>query len=372
MSPTPLVGGAPRTTGGDRLNLLLVDDEAMIREVFSEMLSDLGHRVTALADPASAHAEVAPGRFDIAFLDHFLGPQLGLDLMQQLATTDPELYFVMITANGNTDLAVQAMQRGASDFLVKPFFEEDIVRSIDYVRRKRELDLHRKGLLLEMESRVKAKTEEIIEVNFAVLTSLARAVEKKDLGTYGHSMRVCGYAELIADRLGLPGADRNDLRAAAMLHDIGKIGISDAILGKPGPLNAEETATLRKHPENGVEILRPLTHYGSILPVILHHHEHVDGSGYPGGLVGTDIPLLARIISVADTYDAIVSNRPYRKAAASRQAVAELLRMSGKQFDTDVVKAFLAVLDEQQGPPLRTGDRPRTQRDDSRDTEFAQ
>ncbi len=354
MSPgAPLAGGALFAQGGDRLKILLVDDEAMIREVFAEMLSDLGHRVTAVADPAGAHAEVAPGRFDIAFLDDFLGPQLGLDLMQQLAAADPELYFVMITANGNTDLAVEALQRGASDFIVKPFFEEDIIRSIAYVRKKRELDLQHKGMIRDLESRVQAKTEEIIEVNFAVLTSLARAVEKKDLGTYGHSMRVCGYAELIAERFGLPGADRSDLRAAAMLHDIGKIGISDAILGKPGPLNAEEAATLRKHPENGVEILRPLQHYGSILPVILHHHEHMDGSGYPGGLVGTDIPLLARIIAVADTYDAIVSDRPYRTAARRDQAIAELMRVSGRQFDAEVVKAFLDVLERERRPEHR-------------------
>ncbi len=344
MSPAPVRANAARVQDGERLNILLVDDEAMLRELFSEMLSDLGHQVTAVADPASALAEMTPGRYDIAFLDHFLGSQLGLDLMQQLAEADPDLYFVMITANGNTDLAVEALQRGASDFLVKPFFEDDIVRSIDCVRGKRDLELQRKGLMLEMESWVKAKTEEIIEVNFAVLTSLARAVEKKDLGTYGHSMRVCGYAELISDRLGLTGGDRSDLRSAAMLHDIGKIGISDVILGKPGPLNAGEMATVRKHPENGVEILRPLTHYRTLLPVILHHHEHVDGSGYPHGLCGTEIPLLARIISIADTYDAIVSDRPYRKAAVPGQASAELARMSGKQFDSDVVKALLEVL----------------------------
>ncbi len=352
MSRTRPSGAAPGPQAAAHLNILIVDDEATILELFSEMLVELGHRVTAVADPEAALGAVAPGRFDIVFLDHFLGPQLGLDLMPQLAAADPDLSFVMITANGSTDLAVEAMQRGASDFLIKPFFEEDIVRSIDYVRKKRELDLQRRGLMLEMESWVAAKTEEIIEVNFAVLTALARAVETKDLGTYGHSMRVCGYAELIAEHMGLPGSDREDLRAAAMLHDIGKIGISDVILGKPGPLSDAEMATVRKHPENGVEILRPLPHYASLLPVILHHHEHLDGSGYPLGLRGSAIPLLARIISVADTYDAIVSDRPYRKAASHEEAVAELARMAGKQFDPGVVSVFIDVLVRSSGVPV--------------------
>lgn len=326
------------------LSILLVDDEPQIGTLLAELLTDQGHRVTVATNARSAREAVLAETFDLVFADQYLGQGLGLDMMRDLLAISGNLYFILMTGNGTTDLAVEALQSGASDFLVKPFFEEDVLRSIDYVLKKREIDQERKCLMRELEMRVSEQTEELIKVNFSVLTALARAVETKDLGTYGHSMRVSRYAEKIAERLGLPLRDREDLWAASMLHDIGKIGISDFILGKPGPLSDEELAMVRKHPENGVEILRPLAHYSDILPVILHHHEQLDGSGYPQGLAGRSIPLLARIISVADTYDAIVSDRPYRKAGSHEQALAELLRMAGKQFDADVVNIFADVL----------------------------
>ncbi|MHB8843220.1 MAG: HD domain-containing phosphohydrolase [Nitrospirota bacterium] len=326
------------------LKVLLIDDEPRIRTVLSALIADLGHRVTAAANPQEAREAVLGGAFDIVLTDQYLGPVLGLDLMRELQTLDGSLYFIIMTGNGTTDLAVEALRRGAADFLVKPFFADDIMRSFAYVLKKRDLDQERRGMMRELEIRVAEQTAELIEVNFAVLASLARAVETKDLGTYGHSMRVGGYADLIAKRLGIPAKEREKLRAAAMLHDIGKIGISETVLGKPGPLSGEEMVMVRKHPENGVAILRPLSHYHDVLPVILHHHEHLDGSGYPHGLMGRSIPLLARIISVADAYDAIVSDRPYRKAGSHEQALAELLRMAGKQFDADVVHIFADVL----------------------------
>jgi putative two-component system response regulator len=341
-------------TTAQKLSILIVDDEPQLRALLSEMLSDLGHRVAAVANPQEARDAVRGASFDLVFADQYLGSALGLDLMQDLLTLDSNLYFIMMTGNGTTDLAVEAMQRGASDFLVKPFFEEDVIRSIAYVLKKRDLHQERACLVRELETRVAEQTTELINVNFSVLAALARAVETKDLGTYGHSMRVSRYAEKIAERLGLPQRDRDDLHAASLLHDIGKIGISDAILGKISSLSRDEMAMVRKHPENGVAILRPLTYYGNILPAILHHHEHLDGSGYPSGIAGTTIPLLARIISVADTYDAIVSDRPYRKGATEDEALAELQRMAGKQFDADVVDVFAGVLEKDQRP-LQTG-----------------
>ena len=326
------------------LNILLVDDEPRILELFQDMLHDMGYRVTAVADPSAALTALGRETFDIAFLDQFLGPMLGLDLMDRLARVDPDLYFVIVTANGSTELAVEAFQRGASDFISKPFFEDDIIRSIAYVCKKRDLDRQRRVLMAELEQRVREKTEELIQVNFSVLTTLARTVEKKDLGTYGHSMRVSAYAGRIAAQLGLPEQDQSDLATAALLHDIGKIGISDTILGKPGPLSSDELAIVRRHPENGVEILRPMKHYQAVLPAILHHHEHVDGGGYPNGLQGGEIPLLARIIGVADTYDAILSDRPYRASANHQRALWVLNKLAGQQFDRDVVEALQAVL----------------------------
>lgn len=326
------------------LDILLVDDEAIILELLSDMLSELGHRPAMASDPKDALELASRSAFDIVFLDQFLGPKRGLDLMQDMAAKDAGLYFVIMTANGSADLAVEALRKGASDFITKPFFEDDIIRSISFVCMKRDLDRQRADLMGDLKRRVKEKTDELIQVNFSVLAALARAVETKDLGTYGHSMRVSRYAEQIAENLHLDLEAREGLRVAALLHDIGKIGISDLILGKPGPLTAQEMEVVRQHPQNGVEILRPLRHYQPILPAILHHHEHYDGGGYPHGLAGEGIPLLARIISVADTYDAILSDRPYRSAADQERALAVLGGMSGIQFDPAVVDGLAASL----------------------------
>jgi putative nucleotidyltransferase with HDIG domain len=192
-----------------------------------------------------------------------------------------------------------------------------------------------------LEMKVEEKTRELENIYFSVLLTLAQAMEKKDIGTYGHCRRVSHYSRLIAVALDLNEKDREDLKTAAMLHDIGKIGISDFILGKTGALNNDEIYIVRHHPENGIEILKPLKQFESILPAILHHHENYDGSGYPHGLSGDNIPLLARIIAIVDTYDAILSNRPYRSGREHADAIEELQRFSGKQFDPEIVNAFV-------------------------------
>lgn len=327
----------------ESLCILIVDDEKRILDAFSLMLGELGHTVKTATGADEAMEIAAEERFDVAFLDQFLGPVLGLDLMEKLLIIRPDLYFVIITANGNTDLAVESLKRGASDFIVKPFFTADLIKSIDYVKRKMTIDLQRRDLLSSLKAQVSEREKDLRSVYFAVLSSLAQAMEKRDMGTYGHSKRVSYYSRLIAAALDLGEEERNNVRAAALLHDIGKIGISDFILGKKGPLEVQETEEVRSHPQKGVEILKPLSHFRSILPGILHHHENFDGSGYPHGLAGEKIPLSARIIAVADTYDAIISARPYRAAADHHKAVQELKRHSGRQFDRRIVDAFITT-----------------------------
>jgi len=197
------------------------------------------------------------------------------------------------------------------------------------------------GTLNKMTDAVNARDTELKNIYFSVLSSLVQAMEQKDGTTAGHCKRVGYHAELIADALDLGERERRDLNAVAMLHDIGKIGISDFILGKKASLDDEEFTLIRSHPQRGVAILSPLKQFESILPAILSHHENFDGSGYPNGLSGEDIPLLARIIAVSDTYDAIVSTRPYRPAASHETAIAELKKFAGTQFDPAIVEAFV-------------------------------
>jgi len=330
-----------------KARILFIDDEKSILEIAAAMLGVLGYSVKTAGNAKEALFLLSIERFDIVFIDQFLGPEKGIDLMKRLSTADPELYFIIVTGYPDTRLAVEALKGGASDFIAKPFFDADLLRSIEYVLKKKMLDRERKDILAELESRVEKKTDELQQIYFSVLTSLARAVENKDLGTYGHSVRVSNYACRIAATLGLCEEDMMTLKSASMLHDIGKIGISDSILSKRGPLGEDEMRVIRSHPKKGVEILLPLKQFESLLPAILHHHEHYDGSGYPQGISGEDIPLFARIISVADAYDAILSDRPYRVATDDKKAVQELASCSGKQFDPLVISAFLDAVRKQ-------------------------
>lgn len=326
---------------GESVRVLLVDDEKNILETFSHLLADRGFYIKAASDADTALRLVNEDSFHVAFLDQYLGDTTGLELMQRLAEADPGLYFVIITASGSTELAVDALKGGASDFISKPFFAGDLVKSIRYVDMKRRLDLQKKQMVFSLERKMSEKSAELEGIYLSVLSSLAQAMEKKDIGTYGHSRRVSYYSRIIAASMDLNEAQRAELKAAALLHDIGKIGISDFILGKNGPLSDNERDTVLSHPQKGVEILSPLKQFKSILPAILHHHENYDGTGYPHGIAGTDIPLFSRIIAVADTYDAILSNRPYRSASSHDEALAEIADWSGKQFDPAVVASFL-------------------------------
>jgi len=320
--------------------ILLVDDERNIREIYASLLADQGYFTAGAASASEALARIGEERFDIVFVDHFLGSDRGLDLIPAMAARDPRLSFVMFTANGNTDLAVEALKRGASDYITKPFTVAELLKSIDYVKRKRALDEERRSLEDTLRRTVEQKTEELSTIHLSVLSTLAQTVEKKDQGTYGHSRRVAHYAMLIAAAIDLPESERNTLRDAAMLHDIGKIGITDLVIGKKGPLTSAERDLIRSHPQKGFEILRPIKQFERFLPVVLHHHEHYDGSGYPYGLAGENIPLLARIVTIADAYDAMVSNRPYRSGGSHERALEELTAYAGKQFDPRIVEVF--------------------------------
>ena len=335
--------------------LLIVDDEKRILEAFSMLLEDFGYSVKTAPGADEALAMLSTNTFDIAFIDQFLGRDRGVDLMNRMAELDPDLHFVIISGNSSTQLAVDSFKTGASDFISKPFFATDLVRSIEFVNKRRRLEQEKKEFLLSLSSKLDEAKEELSTIYFSVLSSLAQAMEKRDMGTYGHSMRVKHYSDFIAEALCLGNEAREHLRVAAMLHDIGKIGTSDFILGKPGPLDEHELREVRSHPQKGVEILSPLTtifgQLDQILPAILHHHEHYDGSGYPAGLAGEEIPLLARIIAVADTYDAILSDRPYRAAADHHRAVLEISRHAGRQFDGRIITAFVEA-QEGGGMPL--------------------
>jgi putative nucleotidyltransferase with HDIG domain len=194
----------------------------------------------------------------------------------------------------------------------------------------------------EMTASLEQKTAEIEETTFASMEALARAIDARDSSTFGHSARVAAISLEIADEMHLPVKEREALRRAALLHDIGKIGVEDKVLRKAGPLSEAEADDMREHPRIGHDMLKGLRFLQPSLPGVLHHHERWDGAGYPTGLKGTAIPLAVRILSVADVFDALTSDRPYRQGLSSDAVIAAIRAESGLQFDPDVVSAFLA------------------------------
>jgi putative two-component system response regulator len=326
--------------------ILLVDDEMNILSVFSDMLRELDCYVRTATRPDEALRLMEEEPFHLAFVDNYLGPIEGIQLIEKMKKIDASLHFVIMTGNPSIELAIDCLQKGVADFLRKPFRIEDVLISIDQVNKKRALEQQRKELVNVLEVKVQEKTDELKQIYLSVLVALSRTVEKKDLGTYGHSMRVSHMSALIAERLALSAREVEDIKAASLLHDIGKIGISDSILAKQGQLTEEEFGIIRCHTQKGAEILQPLKQFEALLPAILYHHERYDGTGYPAGLSGEAIPLSARIIAVADTYDAILSDRPYRLAATHDNAMQELRAWSGNQFDARVVSAFDHVMQE--------------------------
>lgn len=263
-----------------------------------------GFEVRDASDGASALAECASFRPDLILLDILMPGLDGFEVCRRIKAT-PETRLtpvVLITGLSATEDRIQGINAGADDFLSKP---------IDY----NELLARSKSLL-----RLKQFTDELENAE-AVLFSLAQSIESRDPYTHGHCERLANMAVQLGNRLGLAEDQLKALRRAGIVHDVGKVVVPDAILLKPGPLDAAELAVIRKHPEVGEQICAPLKTFRLVLPIIRHHHEKHDGSGYPDGLRGAEIPLTASILQVADVYDALTTNRPYRTADPPREAL---------------------------------------------------
>jgi len=279
---------------------------------------------------------------------------------------------IIITGYGTLKSAIEAIRYGVFDYIAKPFNVPEIMCIIDKSIQRRNLNLKVKEMLnqrpdasvmgdtlpdstLSLPSEVKG----FIDMNAATEGSssenqnclefskvLAFTLEEKDPYTSGHSERVCYYSDIISKRLSLNPKDSNEIRIASYLHDIGKIGISNRFINKKGTLSSTEWAIIKQHTRKSIELLLPLNLSPAILSYIQHHHERFDGTGYPDGLLEDQIPLGARIIAIADAYDSMTSDRPYRKPLSNGEAKNELVKYAGKQFDPQLVTIFLDILQE--------------------------
>jgi putative two-component system response regulator len=329
--------------GPDRV--LVVDDHQALAGTIARWLRRAGLVCDIAHSPEEARTLARDVRYAIVFADIHMPGGSGLELARHLKAADPVVQVVLMTGNPAVEMAVEALRLDVDDYLVKPFERDVLLHSARRAGEHRRLRVENALYRSTLEARVREQSKRIERVYLSSVLALVTALEAKDPYTRGHSDRVAGYALALHDGVG--GCDPEMLRIGAQLHDIGKIGVRSAILLKDGPLTRGETSHLARHPEVGVDILRPLLEGQDVLDVVLHHHERWDGDGYPHGLAGEDIPMGARIVAVADAFDAMTTIRPYRGARSPQQAVAELRAEAGRQFDPRVVAVASQALLEQ-------------------------
>jgi putative nucleotidyltransferase with HDIG domain len=323
--------------------ILAVDDEPVIRKLLCAKLSTEGYVCLMAGDADQALKEIASSRPDLVILDINMPGKSGTALLAEIMATFPDTAVIMATAISDSHTAIHCMKEGAYDYLIKPFDLDDVVLSVDRALEKKRLEHENKDYQQHLEDKVEKQSIKIRASFINSVTSLAYALEAKDKYTSGHSQRVTDMAVAIARKLDLPKENIEKIKLAGLLHDIGKIGVREAILNKAGTLTDEEFQHVKRHCEKGDRILSPIVEDEDISRMVRHHHEHWDGKGYPDGLSGQQIPQGARVLSVADAYDAMTSERPYRKAMNRDEARAEITRFAGSQFDPGIVNAFLEI-----------------------------
>jgi len=329
--------------------ILIVDEDAAARAAMGVVLGQEGYVCAGTSSPEQALELLRASEFHLVLCDLDAPRQEALRLLDRLRADQPSTAVIFLTAHGDAEAAVECLRRGASDCLTKPPPLIDLVRTLERALAKRRLELARHRYRTSLERRVREKTSELskalreIEAAYtSTLYALVAALDAREHETSDHSQRVVRYTLAIAEQMGVPAAERPDIARGALLHDIGKIGVPDAILLKPGKLLPHEWEEMRRHPEIGHTILRSIPFLEVSSRIVLAHQERWDGQGYPNRLAGEDIPLGARIFAIADTLDAITSDRPYRRGSPIEKARAEIRRHSGTQFDPRCAEAFLS------------------------------
>ena len=329
-------------------HILVVDDEEAIREVVSTLLEAQGYRCTVCCNGREALEAFRNESFDLVVSDIVMPEMDGMKLLAAVRSEDPDVPVIMVTAMHDISIALEAIRAGAYDYILKPFEKDQLHLSVGRALEHRRLVLENLTYQSDLEHLVAERTQQLsialqdLEQSYDyTLEALGGALDAKDAETEGHCQRVTAFTITIAKAMGLDKALLRQIARGAFLHDIGKMGVPDSILRKPGPLTVEEREIMRRHCEIGFAVLERIPFLKEAAEIVLSHQECYDGSGYPRGLKAEEIPLGARIFAVADTLDAMISDRPYRKALPISAAREEIQRYSGRQFDPRVVEVFL-------------------------------
>lgn len=333
-----------------KAQVLIVDDEEAIREVVSTLLESQGYQCGAVGNGRLAVEHLKRTSVDLVLSDMLMPEMDGLQLLSWLRSYDPEIPMIMVTAMHDVSTALDSIRCGAYDYILKPFEKDQLFLSVRRALEHRRLLLENRNYQRNLEQLVEQRTGELkkalneLEQSYdATLEALGGALDLKDSETVGHCKRVTAYTMAMAKAMNLPIESLPQIARAAFLHDIGKMAIPDRILQKPGPLNDEERAVMRTHCDIGYKMLLRIPFLTQAAEIVLSHQEYYDGTGYPRRLRGEQIPLGARIFAVADAVDAMLSDRPYRKALGVDHARTEVKRCSGTQFDPKVVEVFLSL-----------------------------
>jgi cyclic di-GMP phosphodiesterase len=334
--------------------ILVVDDEEPIREIVTSMLSSANYKCRQASSGVEALALLDSGEeFELMLSDLMMAELDGIGLLERTKERFPDMPVVMVTAVHDISVALGSIRNGAYDYLLKPFEREQLLATVRRALENRRLKLENRAYQTNLEALVAARTEQLrkamsnLERSYDItLEALGDALDLKDAETEGHSKRVTAFTIAIARQMGLSTDQIRVIARGAFLHDIGKMAIPDAILRKPGALTPEETAIMREHCYRGYQMLKKIPFLTEAADIVYSHQEKFDGTGYPRGLKGNEIPLGSRIFAIADTLDAITSDRVYRPAQSVSAARKEIEVWSGRQFDPEVVQQFLSMPDD--------------------------
>jgi len=337
--PLPVESGEAAPTPNNR-KILIVDDEKGIRKSLRLYLEGIGFAAEEARDGSEALGMLERDDFFLCLTDITMPGMSGIELLEHIKKTGRETDVVLITGHMEIDYAIEAIKQGAFDYFKKPFLFEDLKVTIRRVIEKQAL--RRKSIELErLKERRRIETKNLAEFMIA----LAGIIDAKSPFTRRHSERVSTYSTTIAELIGLDAGEVRRITLGAKLHDIGKIGTPESILDKPGPLTKEEFEVIKEHPTKGAYLIRPISSLKDLTDIVRYHHENLDGSGYPEGIEGDGIPLPARIVRIADYWDAITSKRPYRAPMPYDKARSVLGAEAGTKVDRELTQIFVVYLE---------------------------
>lgn len=329
----------------DKARVLIVDDEIHIREILADTLGQAGYECVTVGSADEALAQFKSQKYELVLSDIRMPGMSGIELLRLIKIDYPETVVIMITGLDSTETAIAAIKLGAYDYIVKPFNLEQILVSANRAAERSRLERFTQEYQKYLEQTVDARASDIRHLADALTRALVRLLEIKVPFYQGHSLRVAEMTRQVAQEFKLTGDGVEKIYRAALLHDIGALAAPESLLHKQAPLTDEERRQIRKNAARAEEALREVLEDEEIIKFIRHLHERIDGGGYPDGLKGNLIPLGARIIAVAEAFDAMTQGRPYREALSPEAAIAELKHCADLQFDPEVVKVFSQLYD---------------------------